>query len=70
MQFNDLEALARAHNGGPRFHRALKTGRDWRKVRGALGVEGGEKGGYAGGANPPPEGPATAITVPLLALSF
>lgn len=32
LQFGDTEALARAHNGGPKYHKAFKTARYWRKI--------------------------------------
>ena len=37
LEFGDLEAMARSHNGGPHFSKARKTGRYWQKVRRELG---------------------------------
>ena len=37
LEFGDLEAMARSHNGGPHFSKAHKTGRYWQKVRRELG---------------------------------
>eukprot|EP00245_Coleochaete_scutata_P005105 TRINITY_DN18398_c0_g1_i1.p1 TRINITY_DN18398_c0_g1~~TRINITY_DN18398_c0_g1_i1.p1 ORF type:complete len:345 (-),score=69.11 TRINITY_DN18398_c0_g1_i1:389-1423(-) len=36
LEFGDLETLARTHNGGPSYWRAVKTSRYWRRVRNAL----------------------------------
>merc|ERR1711907_382306 len=36
LQFGDIEALARTHNGGPKYHKAFKTARYWRKIRGEM----------------------------------
>ncbi|QDZ25955.1 hypothetical protein HOP50_20g85040 [Chloropicon primus] len=63
LQFLDLEALARAHNGGPRYTMQLKTARYWRKVRESLGE--GEDGkdsavGKQDWAWPRPSPPSTA----------
>jgi len=33
-----VEALARTHNGGPKYHRACKTARYWRKVKVSMEV--------------------------------
>ncbi|KAJ7568195.1 hypothetical protein O6H91_01G022700 [Diphasiastrum complanatum] len=40
LEFNDLETLARTHNGGPQFWHHLSTRRYWRKVRKALRRQG------------------------------
>jgi hypothetical protein len=36
LQFGDVEALARTHNGGPQYERAFKTARYWRKIKGEM----------------------------------
>mmetsp|Transcript_10378 Transcript_10378/g.26340 ORF Transcript_10378/g.26340 Transcript_10378/m.26340 type:complete len:342 (-) Transcript_10378:770-1795(-) len=36
LAFGDTEALARTHNGGPSFQKAVKTARYWRKVQGEM----------------------------------
>lgn len=44
LEFDDLETLARIHNGGPRFWRHIKTARYWKKVRSAMRQFGYYKG--------------------------
>eukprot|EP00898_Chlorokybus_atmophyticus_P009104 jgi/Chlat1/9195/Chrsp97S08462 len=36
LEFGDYETLARTHNGGPDFWRAVKTNTYWRKVHGTM----------------------------------
>ena len=36
LLFGDVETLARAHNGGPKYHKAMKTARYWKKVKKAM----------------------------------
>ena len=64
LEFGDLEAMARSHNGGPHFSKAHKTGRYWQKVRRELG----SASAYRTGRMAPPGEHTTLMSADLVRL--